>query len=218
MFFAYVYLLRVPVVAGLVLAALAPFALWKGSQVTTLLEGMFDLDWWRTAIVTVTALLAASACGISAEMVLRYGSARFGLQPLPGWTAVTVRTVSGVTIDRLSATIATAYGACALSLLGGLVYAGESRLARLAGVAAGLGAFGLLLRAALHVWTHSTPAVVRRGATLFRWTPAGYIQSPVEHAATLDALARRGVKLRPMHRTAQLLLPGHGFAAVLLAV
>ncbi len=217
MLFAYVYLLRVPVVAGLVLAAFAPFALWKGSQLTTLLEGMFDLDWWRAAVVTVTALLAASAAGISTELVLRYGSARFGLRPLPSWTAVPVCTVGGVTIDRLSAIIATAYGICALSLLAGLVYA-EHPLARLAGVAAGLGAFGLLLWAALQVWAHSTPAVVRRGAALFRWTPAGYIQSPAEQAATLDALARSGVKLRPVHRTAQLLLPGHGFAAVLLAI
>jgi hypothetical protein len=69
MVFAYAYLLRVPIAAGLVIAALAPFALWKGSQVTTLLEGMFDLNWWRTMIATVMALLAASACAICSELV-----------------------------------------------------------------------------------------------------------------------------------------------------
>jgi len=50
MLFTYAYLLRVPIVAGLFLFALPFLALWKDSQVTTFLEGLFDLNWWRTAI------------------------------------------------------------------------------------------------------------------------------------------------------------------------
>src|SRR5215813_8370265 len=86
MFFAYLYLLRVPLVAGMLLTVFAPFALAKGTQVTTLLEGMFDLNWWRVAIATLAALLAVSAGAITSLLVLRYGAERFGVRPLPSWS------------------------------------------------------------------------------------------------------------------------------------
>jgi hypothetical protein len=46
MVLTYAYLLRVPIAAGLVLAAFAPVALWKGSDLTTLLERC-----WRALVM-----------------------------------------------------------------------------------------------------------------------------------------------------------------------
>ena len=84
MFFTYAYLLRIPIVGGIILAGFAPFALTKGSQFArTLLEGLFDLDFGRVALVTLLTLLAATACTIASELVLRYGSNRFYVSPLP---------------------------------------------------------------------------------------------------------------------------------------
>jgi hypothetical protein len=121
MVLTYAYLLRVPIAAGLVLAAFAPVALWKGSDLTTLLEGLFDLDWWRTMLVTVVALLAAGACAIVSELVLRYGAERFGVQPLSPRAREPVLRLFGVTIDRLSRAVAAVYGLCAASMLAGLI-------------------------------------------------------------------------------------------------
>jgi predicted acylesterase/phospholipase RssA len=205
MFFTYAYLLRVPIVAGFLLAAVAPFALWKGSQVTTLLEGMFDLNWWRTMIVTIMTLLAASACAICSELVLRYGSERFGVQTLPARSREPLASVFGVTIDRLSGCIALVYGLCAASMLGGLVYAGSDHLARAGGVLLGVAIFSALFSGVTHVWANSEPTAVPRAARLFGWTPAGYIQ-PAEPNAAPPAADRA------------LLLPGHAFAVVAFLV
>jgi hypothetical protein len=223
MVFAYAYLLRVPIVAGVVMAALAPFALWKGSQVTTLLEGMFDLNWWRTMIATVMALLAASACAICSELVLRYGGERFGVQALPARSREPLARLFGVTVDRLSGAIALVYALCAASMLGGLVYAGDDRLARAGGVLLGLALFTGLLLGVTHVWANSKPTVVPRAARLLRWTPAGYIQSAAEKAATLAAMEGAALQRgEPLRRTAhyerELLLPGHGFAIIAFLV
>ena len=223
MVFTYAYLLRVPIVAGLLLAALAPFALWKGSQVTTLLEGMFDLNWWRTMIATVMTLLAASACAICSELVLRYGSERFGVQPLSARSREPLACVFGVPIDRLSAAIALVYGLCAASMLGGLVYAGGDHAARAVGVLLGVAIFGALLFGVTHVWANSEPTAVPRAARLFGWTPAGYIQSAEQKAASLavveQAARRRGALVRRTeHDDRELLLPGHAFAVVAFLV
>jgi predicted acylesterase/phospholipase RssA len=223
MFFTYAYLLRVPIAAGLLLGAFAPFALWKGSQVTTLLEGMFDLDWWRTAIATVMTLLAASACAICSEMVLRYGSDRFGVPALPGWTRERLSAVLGVPIDRLSGGIALVCALCAASMLAGLVYAGADHLTRAGGVLLGLLAYVALLLGVMRVWASSDPTAVPPAARLFAWTPAGYVQSAAQKTAALTAMEdqarRRGEPVRrTVHYDRDLLLPGHAFAVVAFLV
>ncbi len=65
MLLTYIYLLRVPLLGGLLLAALPFLALGnKDAATTTFLEGLFDVGGWQHALVTVVALLCASACAV----------------------------------------------------------------------------------------------------------------------------------------------------------
>jgi hypothetical protein len=216
-FFTYVYLLRVPIVGGVVLAGFAPFALSKGSQLTTLLEGVFDLDFWRVALAALVTLVAGSACAIASELVLRYGSDRFSVCPLPAWVRQPVFPLFRVFFDRLTALNAAAYFLCTLSMLVGLVYGGQdatNRLERFGGVSIGCLVFFLTMLGLIYVWANSPPALSRYLASIFTWTPDGYVQPAPTKQATLNMMRARGLTIRPKHIQNEFLLPGHGFAAI----
>ena len=196
MFFTYLYLLRIPTLGGLILAGFGPLALTKGTHhLTTLLEGLFDLNWWLTiAVVTLFTLLAGSACATCAELVLRYGSDRFYVRPLPAWLYQPVFSIFGTPIDRLSLINWAVYGACAYSLLAWLIYGGKGvplRLERLAGVGIGSAAFFIALMFIIYVRANSPPALSRYLASIFKWTPDGYIQSADSKQLTLKQMEAR---------------------------
>jgi Patatin-like phospholipase len=216
MFFTYAYLLRVPVVGGMIVAGFAPFALIKGSQFTTLLEGLFDLDFTRVALVAFLTLVAASACAIASELVLRYGGNRFYVKPLPSSLRQPLFRLFELPIDRLSAINAAVYFLCASVMLVGLAYGANhaADIGRIGGVGVGILGFFAALTLMIYVWANSPPALARYLGSIFRWTPDGYVQTPEFKEMTLNDMQKRSVAIQPKHRDNPLLLPGHGFAAV----
>ena len=81
----YAFLLRVPLIAALILVAL-PFAAFF-TPARSLLRGLFDLTPASLFMVCLTALSAAAACCMTAEIVLATATLRFRIAPplvLPG--------------------------------------------------------------------------------------------------------------------------------------
>jgi hypothetical protein len=92
MFFAYVYLLRVPLLICTLVAALPWIALPRDAVAGSLLRGLFDIAdpgngravWTFTfALLTGTALMVAASMVITARLILRDGHARFEVGRLP---------------------------------------------------------------------------------------------------------------------------------------
>jgi hypothetical protein len=94
-YWKYLYLLRVPLLAWLLLIALAPLSVWGGAPLGPLLRGLFDLAPPSTVsydpgslsfmrvplafgLVTLVSLMAAATVGVTARLVLLDGEARFG--------------------------------------------------------------------------------------------------------------------------------------------
>jgi patatin-like phospholipase len=215
--FTYAYLLRVPLMLGLLLASLAPLALFKSSQVTTLLEGMFDLDWPRIAVASLTTLLAAAALAVCTEIVLRYAHLRFGVRPLNAWlSSVKVRRW-GLEITRFTSLNVTFYFLCTIPMLAGLVHGGRGSLPlRFFGLLLGGGLFSGLLVTIVWIWANSPPTVSRYLGSIFLWTPDGYIQTEEQKQITLAAIP--AAKLAQKHRQNPLILSGHGFVCAALGI
>src|SRR5207245_2171107 len=91
---AYLYLLRVPLLAWLVLVGLAPLSVWGAAPLGPVLRGLFDLApaaggggnaglvplriVVAFGLVTLQALMAATAIGVTARLVVLEGAVRFG--------------------------------------------------------------------------------------------------------------------------------------------
>ncbi len=226
MLLTYIYLLRVPLLGGLLLAALPFLALGnKDAATTTFLEGLFDVGGSQHALVTVVALLCASACAVSTEIVLRYACLRFHVHPLPEWLRKIVFQPWGLELTRATLINVSVYAFCAVPTLWGIVSTNrDDRGTAIAWVLAGLVFFALLATAVAYFWSWSLPATARWLARVFVWTPKGYIQSPRQRALTLQKVAassqappriaqRQSSRARQLQHV-ELLLGGHGFAAV----
>jgi hypothetical protein len=194
---AYIYVLRVPILACAILIALPWVALPRTAPLGSLLRGLFDLsdqeadnDAWRWVfgfvsfgLVTLAALMAAAAVTITARLIVRDGHARFRLQP--------IRHSDGV---ELVLRIIPLFGA--LSIIAGASFESRhdvSALAALIGIAAGFGTFVLAILWLNNRWwpqvfgAPSTNPVIRLGVAgtnglirLFQrsvvsWTPAGFV-------------------------------------------
>jgi Patatin-like phospholipase len=88
-FLSYCYLLRIPLLIGLVLIALPPFAVWGSGR--PLLENLFVLTASNIFWVMIVALILAWSLLVVSRVVLLNGEARFGLDSwmtedvLRGW-------------------------------------------------------------------------------------------------------------------------------------
>jgi hypothetical protein len=76
-FCSYVYLLRMPVLTGLILVALPPIALWGPPK--PLLENMFVLTPWNIFWAMIPALMLAWSLVVVSRVVLLNGKERFGI-------------------------------------------------------------------------------------------------------------------------------------------
>jgi hypothetical protein len=215
--FTYIYLLRTPLTLGILLASFAPIALFKSSQVTTLLEGMFDLDPARIAVATLTTLLAAAAFAVCTEIVLRYAHLRFVARPMNAWLSTIKFAPWHLEITRFTILNVIFYSFCALPMLVGLVFAGRGQLpVRLLGVFSGTVLFVGLLLAIVWFFASSPPTVSHYLGSIFLWTPEGFIQSEEDKQKSLASLAPQNLTAKRVQKP--LLLGGHGFAAAALGV
>jgi hypothetical protein len=99
-YWRYLYLLRVPLLIWIVLVALPPLSVWGAAPMSPLLRGLFDLapplggvtePWWPTfprvalafGLVTLQALMVATAVAVTARLILLKGAARFDAGVVP---------------------------------------------------------------------------------------------------------------------------------------
>lgn len=85
----YAVFLRVTLLLGAILIALPFIAFYSGAK--TLLRGLFDLTPLSLFVVTIAALAVAGTICMTASVIIKNGTARFGVGPghletlLPGW-------------------------------------------------------------------------------------------------------------------------------------
>src|SRR5260370_8461505 len=80
-FFSYCYLLRIPLLIGLVLIALPPFAVWGSGR--SLLENLFVLTASNIFWVMIVALILAWSLLVGSRVVLLNGKAPLCLSLWP---------------------------------------------------------------------------------------------------------------------------------------
>jgi len=78
----YLYLLRVPLLIGVVLVGLPFFALLSGSPGRALFENLFVLDATATFVTTISAIVLAWSLLLTGRLVLLNGQDRFGTRQL----------------------------------------------------------------------------------------------------------------------------------------
>jgi hypothetical protein len=202
---AYLYLLRVPIVGGLVLAALAPLALWKGSPAAPLLHGTFDVEPRSVGVIAFFTGLLVTALTVTTDTVVRYGSLRFAVQAPSDWMSKIVLKRAGISLTRYTTIATIAYGSAGVILVTTLLAAARppfsaGLFSATAGCAAAIVVCGIVIMAS----TRTPPASARFFATILLWTPSGYLSE--ERDALKAARASRAA--RPT------LLPGHGLLAL----
>jgi predicted acylesterase/phospholipase RssA len=175
MIVGYLYVMRVALAGGVALAALAPLALSRDSPASALLRGTFHLDFMDVVLVVLFAFVAAMACAMSSEVLLRYGSVRFGLPALPAALQRRTRFGSGVGFTVASWLNAAFYGACALAVVAGVLWQRDTRGARIVPVLLGTLVFAGVLTAVFRIWRSSSSARARLLGRLVLWTPEGYV-------------------------------------------
>lgn len=98
-YWAYLYLLRVPLLIWLVLIGLAPLSVWGAAPLGPVLRGLFDLVpppaggpdpglvplriVVAFSLVALQALMAATAVAVTARLIVLDGAARFGAGAVP---------------------------------------------------------------------------------------------------------------------------------------
>jgi hypothetical protein len=75
---AYLYLLRVPILLGIIMFVFPFAALWPGSPLQPLFENLYSLDFWGTAITTMLSAVLAWSLLLTVRIILFNGSERFG--------------------------------------------------------------------------------------------------------------------------------------------
>src|SRR5437870_10172473 len=89
-YLAYIYLLRVPLLAWAILFVLPFSAIPKGASLGPLLKGVFDIggnDFQQAFLsfflVTIASLLTSATIGVTARLIILDGQERFGAGRIP---------------------------------------------------------------------------------------------------------------------------------------
>lgn len=169
----YLYLLRFPLLCGLLLASFGPLA---GGSAASLLGGMFDLDARGVFVAAYFAFWVAAACFFSTRLVLEYGHLRFGVAKPSGWFAR--RRFRGRT-QQVELLFGAAYACAAITLVWCL--AGAARPGRWVSLAcAAVGLVGFAATVGLLAWigTKASSRWSKRVAAYLAFTPSGYMIEP----------------------------------------
>ena len=191
---AYLYLLRVPLLVTLLLAALGPLAA-HASGTRPLLRGLFDLDNKGVFLVSFLAYFCAASATVVTDLTIRYGPRRSSVLELPSdWRkrwfrlgALTVTRVVGAALI-LYTTAATALVVYAVCLRDSSVW--QAVLFGFVGFAAAIG-FSLGIGA------------------LWKKTPVFYLSKIDRWLPNLVGIKDYDSDGRPF------LLPGHGLASLM---
>ena len=87
----YLYLLRVPILLALLLAAIGPLTVLPGAPLQALLEGFFDVydpgapvrSFISVGLIAAFVFLFVIAATTVSDLVIRYGWIRFNVEKLP---------------------------------------------------------------------------------------------------------------------------------------
>ena len=123
----FLYFLRVPAVATMLLAALAPLGAFPASPLRGMLEGLFDVNGWGAFWTGLAAWLAAGMAWIASLLTLNYGPRRFAGLP---------RTATDLEF-RAFPWLGALYAVAPLSLASGLYAVSSNSAAVASGSAAG---------------------------------------------------------------------------------
>ena len=85
MLLAYLYVIRVPLICGLVVAFMRYTALKDTGSGTELLAGVFDVSPLGAILIGLCMAWFIAACVVSADLTLHYPHDRFDLPKTPTW-------------------------------------------------------------------------------------------------------------------------------------
>ncbi|PYT27552.1 MAG: hypothetical protein DMG57_17855 [Acidobacteria bacterium] len=85
MLLAYLYVIRVPLICGLVVAFMRYTALKDTGSGTELLAGVFDVSPLGAILIGLCMAWFTAACVVSADLTLHYAHDRFDLPKTPTW-------------------------------------------------------------------------------------------------------------------------------------
>jgi hypothetical protein len=205
----YIYFLRVPLFFSVVLGVLPVAALWLGGEPNPILGGLFDLDYKGTFVVCLAALLYGAALSVIAALVLLYGRDRFFAAKLPDHN-LAPKHIWLLNIPGAAIPFIVFFGACVLTLFGGVVKGVDPAhyVPRLFIAIGSFAVFAAILFTVAAIWQKTDSRATTFLARRLTWTPFGFLQrsEPPPPAGAW-----------PFKEPPQL-LPGHGFALLMLAV
>ncbi len=176
MVFTYLYLMRVPVLCGILLAAFPFLALKSGAS--GLLMGMYDLPFWRAGLVAMLTVVAAASVAITMDLVLKGARARFDAPALPAWFSG-IRAIGGHEFDNGTLVVVVFAVLCVLANLAGFIAAlrvTEHGEAIWAVLLSALITSAVCLTLVVWWWqSPSHPRIDRFVIQIVYWTRQGYI-------------------------------------------
>ena len=205
----YLYFLRIPICFALVLPALPLVGLWLGDGPNPILGGFFDLRHGAVFVVCLGAFLYGAALSVAAALVLVYGRDRFFAARLSDEDLASKR-LWLLCVPKVAIPLIAFFSVCVLILVGGVVEGVDPagwRERGLFALAAFL-VFAAILFAVAAAWHATSSAATKFIASRLSWTPFGYLQRIVPAP---DA------GIWPFVDPPRL-LPGHGFALLMLTV
>jgi hypothetical protein len=206
----YLYFLRVPLSFALILVDLPLVGLWLGHGPNPMLGGFFDLDRGGVFVVCLGAFLYGAALSVAAALVLLYGRDRFFAAQL-STDDLAPKQLGPLVVPRVAIPFLAFFTSCVLALVGGVVEGVDPAGWKERGLfaLAALLVFAAVLFAVAAAWQATSSAATTFIAKRLTWTPFGYLQRvdpPPPDPKTWPFI------------DPPTLLPGHGFALLMLGI
>ena len=205
----YLYFLRIPLIFALILVILPLVGLWIGDGPSPMIGGFFDLNRTEVFVVCLAAFLYGAALSVATALVLLYGRDRFFAAPLSD-DDLALKELGKLRVPKVAIPFIAFFAVSVLVLVSGVVAGVDPAGWKGRGIfaLAALLVFAVVLFAVAAAWdatgSNATTFIARR----LTWTPFGYLKRidppPVEGTWPFIDPPR--------------LLPGHGFAVLMLAV
>lgn len=205
----YLYFLRIPLLFALVLPTLPVVGLWIGGEPNPMIGGFFDLNDSQVLFVCLGAFLYGAALSIAATLVLLYGRDRFFAAPLSA-ADLTIEQFWSLSVPKIAIPFIVFFAVCVLVLVAGIVQGvdGTYRKERSLFALAALFVFSIVLFLVAAAWHKTSSDRTTFIARRLTWTPFGYLERTIG-----PLLPGAWPFVNPPR-----LLPGHGFAVLMLSV